>query len=174
MILLCLDNLIKRSRVKEAEQTWLIGQLIFCFILPGFYSILMIPSLILAKGCWVIALLCTSIMSIVLVFKIHIQNMLLRSRHGGKYFWCVANAHRSSNSLAFAALWTLRIRTCRNGWEGSSFLYVLCWLAFLFLRGGKKNSLGPGTANLSAMLGSSCRGESQIQGQDLSTMQYIS
>lgn len=121
MILLCRDNLIKRSRVKEAEQTWLIGQLIFCFILPGFYSILMIPALLLAEDCWVIALLCTSIISIVLVFKIHIQNILLRSRQRGRYFSCVANAHLSSNSLVFAALWTLRAGTCRNGWEGSSF-----------------------------------------------------
>ena len=83
MLLACLVNVIKRGRMKEAEHMWLVAQLAVCFVLLSCYSILRISALLIAEDYGVIAFLCTSIFSIILVFSNHIQSVSLRSRQRG-------------------------------------------------------------------------------------------
>lgn len=69
--------------MKDAEEMWLVARLVIFFILFDCYCILTISALLLAEDSRVIALLCKSIISVILVFKNHIQSMSLRSRQRG-------------------------------------------------------------------------------------------
>lgn len=175
MILLCLFNIIKRSRMKEAEQMWLVAWLSICFILFGCCSILTVSAPLIPEAYRVIALLCTSIISIILVFNNDIHSVLLRSRHRGNTF----------------SLWLTHPSV---SWEFTFWLFGLCCFAVLeqWLHVGMgevglffmlplglcfcnsmvtQSKWDPGVANLAAMLENSCGGKSQVQWQDLSTKQ---
>ena len=126
MILFCLANITKTSRMKEAEQIWLVARSVICFILFGCYSILKILAVLIAEDYGVIALLCTSIISIILVFNNHIQSMSLRTRQRGNTFgmWLT---HPSVSQEFIFWLWPLllchtwAVVTCQDGWEKLGF-----------------------------------------------------
>lgn len=176
MILLCRANIIKNCRMKEAEQMWLVAQLTICFILFGCYSSLTIPAFLRADD-RAIALLCTSIISIILVFNNHLQSMSLRSRQRGNTFGVWLTHPSVSQEFIF---WLFGLCCCAileqwlyagAGGRSWAFLYAPCWPVFLLFHVGTQSKLDPGVANLAAMLGNSCGGKSQLQWQDLSTMQ---
>lgn len=163
--------------MKEAKQVWLVAWLVICSILFGCYSVLTVCALLIAEDYRVISLLCTSIISIIVVFNNYIQSTSLRSSQRGNTFGMWQTLPSVSQEFifwlfglhCFAILeqW-LHFGTGGRGW---AFLYAACWPVFLLFCGDTKSKLDPGVANSATMLGNSCGGKSQIQWQDPSTMQ---